>query len=787
MNNDHPCSRAQDWLAAHAEEVVQYLLSNAKKQGRNYVVGSVRGEEGQSLHITVDGPAAGQWKDFGTNEKGNISGLWRAVHSIAKDDYKTFFEQVEAFSGQSFGYSPKGAPPDWPRCLADWTSADADKLIRLRGYSREFVDDLHRLGQVGTQFGMIVFPVWSPGGVLTGLHRYHEKERKLKFSKGTKVALLVLGDLLDVTEVHIHESRWDLYAHASVSGSYKQPGIRFLSTCGAGNAKLLKGQIPAGTRVYIWKQHDLPKNGNRPANDVWAEEVTRIVGREVFKVEIPPQHKDINDWTRAGAAKSDINAAVSAARPFNFKPLVDSQTPIHSHSPIPAWIEGAIAKVGVYFEPHGQHYWIKDARSVWIPLTITDLRLRFKDLGYSSGAKDDLISKIDSIIIVIQNNRAVDYVDSLAGYQTGIYELYGKRILVKDSPALIRPTTGDFPNINKLLTGMFGQQQLKFLYGWLKIALESLYDQQFRTGQVIAMAGPRDCGKSLFQNNILTPMFGGRSAKPYRYMAGLTPFNGDLFCSEHLMIEDEQPSTDLRARRNFGTKIKEFAANISQSCHHKFHGALTLPPFWRATISLNDEPENLMILPPLDESIADKISIFKIAKNPMPMPTATLKDRQKFTDAIAKELPYFINYLLNDWTIEAELVSHRFGIKEFHHPEILFQLGALAPENRLLELIRESDLFVENTYINNQRMTSVKREWFGSATQLENELTKQGSPVREAAKTLFHFSTAAGIYLGRLATLYPNLIKFKRSKSTRTWILRNNGILRRKYISTTFQ
>jgi hypothetical protein len=189
-----------------------------------------------------------------------------------------------------------------------------------------------------------------------------------------------------------------------------------------------------------------------------------------------------------------------------------------------------------------------------------------------------------------------------------------------------------------------------------------------------------------------------------------------------------------------------------------------------------------MILPPLDESIADKISIFKIAKNPMPMPTATLKDRQKFADFIAKELPHFINYLLNDWTIEPELVSQRFGIREFHHPEILFQLGALAPENRLLELIQESDLFVEHTFINQQIITSVKPKWSGSATQFENELTKPGSPVREAAKALFYFSTAAGIYLGRLTALYPYQIKFKRSGSTRTWILRNSGILKRKYI-----
>ena len=37
-------------------------------------------------------------------------------------------------------------------------------------------------------------------------------------------------------------------------------------------------------------------------------------------------------------------------------------------------------------------------------------------------------------------------------------------------------------------------------------------------------------------------MFGGRAARPYQFMSGLTSFNSDLFEAEHLMIEDEQAS-----------------------------------------------------------------------------------------------------------------------------------------------------------------------------------------------------------------------------------------------------
>jgi hypothetical protein len=36
-----------------------------------------------------------------------------------------------------------------------------------------------------------------------------------------------------------------------------------------------------------------------------------------------------------------------------------------------------------------------------------------------------------------------------------------------------------------------------------------------------------------------------------------------------------------------------------------------LKPFWRLSITLNDEPENLLILPPLDESLGDKIMLLR--------------------------------------------------------------------------------------------------------------------------------------------------------------------------------
>ena len=44
---------------------------------------------------------------------------------------------------------------------------------------------------------------------------------------------------------------------------------------------------------------------------------------------------------------------------------------------------------------------------------------------------------------------------------------------------------------------------------------------------------------------------------------------------------------------------------------------------------------------------------------------------------------------LFQWEIPSKLVSARFGVTHFHHPDILQAIDNLAPESRLLRLIDE--------------------------------------------------------------------------------------------------
>lgn len=65
-------------------EVCAFLLPNGHPDGPNWRVGSVAGEEGSSLSVSLQGPHKGQWKDFADDDSGgDVLALWMAVHRVA--------------------------------------------------------------------------------------------------------------------------------------------------------------------------------------------------------------------------------------------------------------------------------------------------------------------------------------------------------------------------------------------------------------------------------------------------------------------------------------------------------------------------------------------------------------------------------------------------------------------------------------------------------------------------------------------------------------------------------
>ena len=280
-----------------------------------------------------------------------------------------------------------------------------------------------------------------------------------------------------------------------------------------------------------------------------------------------------------------------------------------------------------------------------------------------------------------------------------------------------------------------GEYQIDYFFGWLSSAHRALVTGEFTAGQALVIAGERANGKSFIQKYIITPMLGGRSGLPYRYLSGGTQFNADLIGAEHLMVADEVPSTDIRSRKQLGARIKDIVANEDTSYHSKGRDAVRVSPHWRLSITLNNEPENLLMLPPLEESLEDKIMLLKssVATN---LPDQ--HQRESFRKKIQSELPAFAHFLLNEFEIPESIKCPRYGVRHYHNPELAAQLQALAPEVKLDEIIM-SVLFP----------SPCSEPFIGKASELEKRL-RDSSMWSEASK-LLNWQAACGTYLGRLA------------------------------------
>jgi len=426
----------------------------------------------------------------------------------------------------------------------------------------------------------------------------------------------------------------------------------------------------------------------------------------------------------------------------------------------------------IYYDAGTKEYWRQNDRANWHRINDSTFEDELLSLGYNGAKPDDGIglSEVRRAKLEIQKSQDVNYAGPLAGYKAGFHRVQDRDILVTTSPVIIEPRAGEWPILNRLLEGMFVDGELDqrpYLYGWLKRGYESLKSGNFTHGQAFCMAGPSDCGKSLLQTVVITAILGGRIGKPYQHLVGGTSFNSDFIGCEHLMIEDDTASTDIRSRRNLGAALKTLTVNTAQRCHPKNREALMLEPFWRVTLSTNDENENLLILPPLDDSMKEKTILLKVRNMPMPMPADTVEEKKVLRETLLSEIPAFLQFL-TDYEIPNELKSDRFGICSYQHPALLEALAASQPEVRLLEMIDANF----RRLLQHASKEEGEREWEGTAAELEHELTSDFSHLKREANKLMSWSNACGTYLGRLKNMHPERISERKINGQTTWTIR---------------
>jgi hypothetical protein len=423
-----------------------------------------------------------------------------------------------------------------------------------------------------------------------------------------------------------------------------------------------------------------------------------------------------------------------------------------------------------FYDSSTRLYWRRNSREAFISVDEKSVsRALVVELGLSRHSDGDGGgSEVERALNRIQKQSDVAYAGPLAGYPEGIHQDGQRRLLITSGPTLINPTPGPWPLLEALFQRMYvadGIDQRPFVFGWLKTAVAALREGVRSPGQVLVLAGPVGAGKSLFQN-LVTEMLGGRSERAYTYFSSETGFNGELFHSEHLILEDEMSSRDMRSRRRFGQALKAAVANTVQRCRRMRCEGVGLKPFWRITLSLNDSPEDLLVLPPLDDGIRDKMILIVVNPGPPPRPIKCAEDRAALWSELKAELPAFLAYL-ETWSIPEEIQSERYGVAQFHHPRILVALRELAPEFRFLEIV-DAVIFrglVEDFDPNELEATG--EAWQGSAMDLEQKL--RASDFEREIDNLLSFANASGTFLRRLAKEFPERIRSVKIRGRTLW------------------
>jgi hypothetical protein len=164
-------------------------------------------------------------------------------------------------------------------------------------YSRAFCSWLHEKKLLGLHNGYFAFPVHDAAGNVAAV-QYETSTGWQYYPQGAKVRPLVIGEFLPGDTVHVFESQCDALAFMDKSGEYD--GV--IITRGANNGALPAAAISKDGKVYLW-----PRNG--APGEKWQKDICANTKVLVKRARIPEPHKDLNEWTKAGATSDDLFAA----------------------------------------------------------------------------------------------------------------------------------------------------------------------------------------------------------------------------------------------------------------------------------------------------------------------------------------------------------------------------------------------------------------------------------------------------------------------------------------------
>jgi hypothetical protein len=363
----------------------------------------------------------------------------------------------------------------------------------------------------------------------------------------------------------------------------------------------------------------------------------------------------------------------------------------------------------------------------------------------------------DEILMQLQMDQALDYAGPLAGFDAGLHDIAGARILSLRSPRTPEAKEGTFAMLDSVLDAVFYDAENRRRFeAWAMYAYQYLHQRRWAPLPALAMAGPKNCGKTLIAYLMVYILGDTPPGKAMRFLRGDTAFNSDLAGSHVLLADDEISDTDMKKRKAVGQQIKALSVTTAHRIESKGVDSVTLSPHWRMIICTNDEPEHLQVLPPIDDGMADKILLLRCKTASMPMPSATPNEREAFFNALKKEVPAWL-YAMSKREDLRCMGDGRQSVTGWQEETLLESMGNISSEAQLLEII---DLVEPWGEAGSVELT---------ASELESQLTSFDSKAKHKATKLLSWNNACGSLLGHLCRRFPDRVSRHPDTAKRLW------------------
>jgi len=416
------------------------------------------------------------------------------------------------------------------------------------------------------------------------------------------------------------------------------------------------------------------------------------------------------------------------------------------------WEENKIgaATDGVYYQPKIGYY-RKWPDGHWRSQNKEDLSLHLMCNQQLNRTKASNMgpSEIEMALMYVQQTRIIDGAVPFIFDKREVVEMAGQKYLntsrvrpMEPDKSIPNPKFGDgFPWLAEFLWHMFApRKQLVYLLAWLKTMYVGARQGNPRRGHAVFLVGGTNKGKTLL-NAVIIPQIMGGGFDAGKYLLGREPFNKNMLEVGHWHIDDNMAAANKTEHTQFSEILKALIANPNIMYRPMYTDPIQIPFNGRIMISLNEDPNSLLMIPDLDMNNEDKVIVLRCSPDsPFRFP-----GQDQVKKILKAELKMLCHWL-EEWTPPTWLVNpkYRLGMRNYIHEATRRDAAINSFDSDILGVLTILwDTDDELVSLRNQ-----KQPWTGTAA----ELTALIVAHRNLAPTMSSLNVrAVGMRLNKLS------------------------------------